>query len=338
MPDTQEDKRGLPARALVAIELIAVSCAFAVVPAEAVLRLVLDSGNFLQATLIDDPDLGYRVKPSTTGHDALGFRNERVPAQAAIVAIGDSMTYGVSADRAGSWPNQLGQQLGVTVYNMGLGGYGPLQYLHLARELAPTLKPEQLIVAFYFGNDLMDAYRLAHFNPRWHAWQQSTPTPAGETPFDRAGREAPKKRFEGLRDWLSRRSLLYGVLRATVFQPLASLERNQAVEQASQDTLWPWRDPGRERVCTVFTPKQRLSATDLSVESVREGMEISKRAFAELKAVAQGQGRKLLVVLIPTKERVYCGYLTKMNADITATFTRLSGAEAVGQGRADADL
>src|SRR5262245_42445916 len=98
---------------------------------ELLLRCVVNPGDFLFATLIDDPILGSRIKPQTTGHDALGFRNTEVPQSANVVAIGDSQTYGVSAGRDDSWPHQLGMLLSEPVYNMALGGYGPLQYLFL---------------------------------------------------------------------------------------------------------------------------------------------------------------------------------------------------------------
>ena len=93
------------ARRLGTLLLVVVSSALAVLLAEGVLRLALNPADFLYATLIDDPVLGHRIEPLTTGHDALGFRNRETPAQANVVAIGDSFTYGVSAPRDGSWPH-----------------------------------------------------------------------------------------------------------------------------------------------------------------------------------------------------------------------------------------
>ena len=107
------------------------STAIGLLLVEAALRLAVNPGDLLLASVVADPILGHRIEPHTTGHDALGFRNAAAPARAHIVAIGDSQTYGVSAPRAGSWPSQLSDMLGETVYNMALGGYGPLEYLHL---------------------------------------------------------------------------------------------------------------------------------------------------------------------------------------------------------------
>ena len=86
------------------------------------------------------------------------FRNARRPETADIVCIGDSMTYGVIVPASESWPVILAKLSGESVYNMGLGGYGPIQYLYLLQNLAVKLRPRTVIVGFYFGNDFFDVY------------------------------------------------------------------------------------------------------------------------------------------------------------------------------------
>lgn len=318
-------------RWLAPLLLLLLSSAVAVLLAEGALRLVLNPSDFLHATLVDDPVLGHRIAPSSTGHDALGYRNAAVPAQVRVVAIGDSNTYGVSAPREGSWPHQLSGLLGEPVYNMGLGGFGPLQYLQLTQTTARDMKPKVLVLGFYFGNDLMDAYLIAHGRPHWHAWRQSSGGPVDAVA---APEEAPKRRFQALRDWLSRNSLLYSVLRATVFQRFAAQEREQLVQRSSPDMRWAWSDPARPELRTVFTPHVRLSAVDLDRPVVREGLQISQRALAQTQAEAQRQGAQLLVLLIPTKERAYCGYLQAGAAQLPPQAVKLCDAEA----RAKAEL
>jgi len=310
-----------------ALALVLVSTVLAVLLVEGGLRLALNPADFLHATLIEDRALGQRIEPLTTGHDALGFRNREVPAHAEVVAIGDSNTYGVSAPREGSWPHQLAGLLGSSVYNMGLGGFGPLQYLHLARVTAKPLKPRVWVVGFYFGNDLMDAYYLAQGSPHWKDWRVTAGDAGGNTAFDQAARTAPAKRFEGLRNWLARHSLLYSVLRATVLPRFAAQEREQLVRQSAPDQQWAWSDPAQPGVRTVFTPRSRLAAIDLGHASVREGLQISQRALTAIQAEADSQGVKLIVVLIPTKERAYCAYLKQMAAPLPANHVSLCDAE-----------
>lgn len=304
------------------VGLIVVSTAAALLLGEVVARFVVNPGDFLFATLVDDPILGNRIKPNTTEHDALGFRNAKVPERANVVAIGDSQTYGVSAPRDGSWPHQLGELLHEPVYNMALGGYGPLQYLYLAEHEAKKFQPRQLVVGFYFGNDLIDAYRLARHAPYWNGWAESK-----EPEAQQSENPEPKKRFADLRDWLSRHSVLYSMLRVTVFPQLAAWEQDRLAKQATPDSQMLWVDPSRDSVRTIFTPQARLDAMNPRHPMVQEGLRITKRAFSALQKNADAQGRNLLVVLIPTKERVYCRYLKDSGGNMPNAFVGLCDAE-----------
>lgn len=328
------DARGTRARLLNAAAtagLLVASLVVAVLIAEGVLRLAVDPADFLHAKLAKDPVLGHRIEPHTTGHDAFGFRNRTVPERARVVAIGDSNTYGVSATREGSWPQQLGVELGEPVYNMGLGGYGPLQYLHLARTTARSLQPDWIVVGLYFGNDLMDAHLVAHAREVWRNWRLAdTPSSGAEAPAPVV--EEPARRFGALRHWLARHSMVYGVLRVTVLQPMAAAEREAEVRQASPDSRWSWSDPAPDAaVRTVFTPQTRLAAVDTNLPAVREGLDITKNVLLALKEEAERQRARLLVVTIPTKERAYCSYLRASGAALPPTFARLCEAEPVAQ-------
>jgi hypothetical protein len=56
---------------------------------------------------IKDEKLGWRPNPRTPGHDPIGFRNENVPEDVSVLAMGDSQTYGVGVSREQAWPQQL---------------------------------------------------------------------------------------------------------------------------------------------------------------------------------------------------------------------------------------
>jgi lysophospholipase L1-like esterase len=269
--------------------------------------------------------LGHRIEPGQGGHDANGFRNAGVPAQVGVVAIGDSQTYGVSAPRDGSWPQQLSGLIGEPVYNMGLGGYSPPDYLALAQREAPKLKPRQWLVGVYLGNDMMEACWAVEQRAHWAAWRSSAQGMCSAGPVvDEAG--APK-RFGAFREWLARKSVLYGVLKATVFARLGEREQKNVAVRSSPDAQFPWVDRVRPQVRTTFRPQGRLAVLDLQARGVQEGLRISKLALTGLRAEADRQGVKLLVMLIPTKERVYCDYLTKSGDTLPGSFTQLCGAE-----------
>ncbi len=307
--------------------LVLASITIALLMGELLARFVVNPGDFLSASLVSHPVLGRRIMPYTTGHDALGFRNPEVPARAGIIAVGDSMTYGINAARDGTWPHQLGSLLGEPVYNMGLGSYGPLQYLYLAEHEARKLQPRLLLVGFYFGNDLIDAFSLAHEEPHWHGWREGS---SGDARVVKSGEFAtgePKKRFAGLRDWLSSHSVLYSMLRVTLFQRFAAWEQERMASQLNPEQRMVWRDPHGQSVSTIFTPELRLSAVDPGRPDVQEGLRITKRAFAALESEATANGTKLLVVLIPTKERAYCRYLKDSGERMPAAFLKVCDAE-----------
>src|SRR6185503_20935478 len=100
------------------------------------------------------------------GIDAFGFRNEARPLHADVVALGDSHTYGYNVQAGESWPAQLSRLSGLSVYNMGMGGYGPLQYLALTSR-ALALHPKHLVVAVLLINDLADVCLLVRRRPFW---------------------------------------------------------------------------------------------------------------------------------------------------------------------------
>lgn len=307
--------------------LIVASTVAALLLGELLARIAVNPGDFLPATLIGDPALGHRIKPDTTGHDALGFRNAVVPTQADIIAIGDSMTYGFGVARDGTWPRQLGTLLNEPIYNLGLGGYGPLQYLYLAQHQARKLRPKLMIVGLNLGNDFIDAYSAANQIPYWSSWREAT-SPAGrESEHQRAAEAEPKKRFAALRDWLYHQSVLYSMLRVTVLVRFASWEQERMAGQVAPELRMLWVDPSDHAVRTIFTPRLRLSALDPQLPSVQQGLRITKRAFSSMKGEANTLGVQLLVVLIPTKERVYCSYVKSSSDPLPSTLVRLCDSE-----------
>ena len=94
---------------------------------------------------MQDPNTNTRFRPllpadNISGpHDILGFRNEAVPNNAAIIVFGDSQTYGIGEPFAANWPSQLAALSGqgwAPVYNMAIGGWGAVQYLDMFSKAA----------------------------------------------------------------------------------------------------------------------------------------------------------------------------------------------------------
>ena len=88
-----------------------------------------------------------------------------------------------------------------------------------------------------------------------------------------------------------------------------------------------WNDASNPAVRTIFTSQYRLAAVDLGIPAVREGMQISQKAFSELKLEAARQGIPLLVVLIPTKELAYSRHLRASGIKMPESYLKLCEAE-----------
>lgn len=125
--------------------------------------------------IINDPFTLQRAKPlfpdifAMGPNDILGFRNRRVPNVADIITIGDSQTYGNNALLDENWPNRLKVYLSdksPVVYNMSCGAWNGIQYLEIFAK-AIFLKPRVVVVAFYTGNDPLEAFMATYGSDRW---------------------------------------------------------------------------------------------------------------------------------------------------------------------------
>jgi len=71
-----------------------------------------------------------------------------------VLLLGDSFTWGRTVSNiTRSFANEL-LAMGYAVYNTGISGADPPQYMMLAKKLIPLLKPDVVIVNFYMGNDI----------------------------------------------------------------------------------------------------------------------------------------------------------------------------------------
>lgn len=132
--------------------------------------------------LQEDPRFGWRMIPDRTtqlrwhGYDylvtsnALGFPAplyplERPSGTLRIMTLGDAFTSAEGVDTAAAWPRLLERALAghdrgrpVQVQNFGVTGYGPNQYVAVARAFLPQFRPDTLLVTM-FVNEFDDAVK-----------------------------------------------------------------------------------------------------------------------------------------------------------------------------------
>jgi len=264
--------------------------------------------------------LGRVHVPNRGSIDAWGFRNAVVPEHADIVCIGDSQTYGENIPRGSAYPQQLAERSGRSVYNMSLGGYGPLQMVHLA-ERALTLSPRTIVLGFYPGNDLIDAHRFAALE-HWSELQDPTveySIPSELLPVQRESANLALALLDGAgeRSWLLRRCT-YDLKLALKSAPIFA-------------RLYGRDDPkggfAGGPIRTLFMADVRFGAVDLARPAVRDGLRITEFALRSVAADCLGSEVEVLLLLIPTKERVYQEFLVRRNVPEADKLDTVANAE-----------
>lgn len=258
---------------------------------------------------IDDPILEYRTAPSSGENDARGYRNPVNLDRADVVALGDSQTWGVNAPPAETWPAVLEELTGQPVYNMGRGGYGIIQYRHQLEE-ALSLEPHLVIVALYFGNDLFDAYSLAYGLTAHESLRHPDPAVREEI-MGSAYPDLQRMFFDRLAYQQSGSRPVQWITEKTALGRLfARLTRTPAGSAA--DRAWVSEHPADGFVyeggasSTVFHTSYRVAAVDVSLPKVREGLRITREVLVDLgRRASEVPDTDLLVLLIPTKERIF---------------------------------
>lgn len=118
-----------------------------------------------------DPELGFKRRAHIRWGglyrtDENGFPNPPGIATADVVFVGDSFTeageYGGLAETE-TFVRQTGAMTGLSVVNLGTGGYGPQQELVVLRRYGFPYRPRIVVWQLFEGNDLQDAERYA----RW---------------------------------------------------------------------------------------------------------------------------------------------------------------------------
>ena len=322
--------------ALLNASLIVVSLIIGLVFIEAGLRLAVRRNNpdaelslIMKTGEFKDPNLGFRIPPNAPGHDARGFRNPSALTSADFVALGDSQTWGYNARREDSWPAVLQKLSGRSAYNMAIPGSGPVQYWALSGE-ALQLSPRVVIVGFYFGNDLGDAYSIVYTTG---AHPELRNPDIGST-LDRNTLNEEWTRFNADLDQFRRQTAPWRL--GFTEWSMAHVAMARFLEHRN---LWPRWDEQTEReyarvhpdietafdngkVRTILKPALRLALLDQNEPRIREGLRLTEVVFQRLEQSCAEHNSRLLIALIPTKEMVFARQVQRCGA-LGPAYTRL---------------
>src|SRR5262245_46589345 len=100
------------------------------------------------------------VRPFTYGNyvlDQEGFTNAGTMRSVDVVVLGDSYVE-FQLDAHDGFGARLAKVSELTVANLGVGGYGPFQYLELLKRYGIGRTPKYALFCFFEGNDLMDVH------------------------------------------------------------------------------------------------------------------------------------------------------------------------------------
>lgn len=288
------------------IALISLSVIVSLVLLEAALRSLPSTIVYSpKANQMYDDKLGHRMDPSLKDIDEKGYRNPVPLKQADIVVLGDSHTYGVNVKSEESWPSQLDGMTDMTVYNMGVGSYGTLQYDYLIDD-AIALKPKYIILGLYVANDLDDVCKLINKSDYWKVW-------AGEHGYD-AGVCADSP------GWLSRIKETF--LKQHIVWIIAS-----AIKRVDENTSLGDAIVVNEGTNHTIIKRRRISShgkkMDLGKERIALGFQITKDIIRDMKTKADENGVDFSVVFIPSKERVFFDYLIGKGYELPPDYYQL---------------
>lgn len=259
---------------------------------EFMLRLV-GIGPIPDWTFVPSAELGHTV-PRAEGVDARGFFNGEALKEADLVCIGDSQTVGLFGPGK-RYSDQLAELTGLSIYNMAQGGYGPGQYAVLT-ESCLELRPRRVVIGFYFGNDLLDAYFFAGL----------------------PGRE--EMRAPGIRyPVYPHLNLKEGVAPNLGMALIDLLVDRTSLGSRSAEVVRSWmkarfgisyHGPDGPRVkegplATRLTPAYRYPSVDLGRRSTGDGLRLTRLAFDRIQAVCEPAGIEVDLLFLPTKEFCY---------------------------------
>ncbi|MBS1262646.1 MAG: hypothetical protein MAG453_02006 [Calditrichaeota bacterium] len=268
-------------------------------------RVVLDPVDYLNPELVEHDALRHAIVPGSGGHDKWGFRNREVPENVEVAILGDSQTYGCSAPARQSWPAHFEEISGRETYNLGVGGYGPADYLYLYRTRVQELDPEIVLVGLYFGNDFKDAFRSVYTVAYWSDFRDpaidgkallgkdvTDVVALNERPITQSGI------LYDIRIWLGGHSVLYRVAGMSI---LGAIVHGAEHRSLNEGTLIVKVGPDS---ATQLLSAGRVTSMDSSLSVVKEGLDLTIEMISAMDSLAADEDREFAVVLIPTKHLV----------------------------------
>jgi hypothetical protein len=246
---------------------------------------------------------GYPKFARTLRTDARGFRNAVALDQSDVVTIGDSFGEGSGVSDEHPWPVVLGSLTGMRVYNLGMSGYDPPNYLQVLKEYGLPLRPRYVLCMLYEGNDFRTSQSVAEAIAI--PWSERFRTYMKQSPLIQAADQFLIQTF--------------GPLRSTA--PVAGAE--------ILDWLPLAIPAGPQAKYYAFAPKQ-LRDLNQSAEEFAYGRKwlATRSILEEMDRVSREAGARLVFVFAPAKAHVTLPLAAdRLDAAKVRAFTALDGSK-----------
>jgi lysophospholipase L1-like esterase len=291
--------------------------------------------------VVNDALLGRRMSPFFPGHDRRGYRNQLALDRAEVLAVGDSVTYGFAAPPDGAWPQQLARLSGKSIYNAGVGGYGPCEYEAVATQLLPDIKAKTVLLGLYLGNDIGNAYASVYVDGRFPKYRSSDQSvlAAMNAADERATMAARQQRLDPtdarqpIEPSLFEYSAVYSLLRSVRYGLQQHVDK--PFRAGAEDSIeMAAKRPGRVTfnalapVQTVFrNPELDALAVDLTDPRMQEGWRITKDVLVSMRDTLGSTNRRLVVVVLHNKPYEYSDLVRRHQPALGSAFFRLVDLE-----------
>ncbi len=238
--------------------------------------------------------------------DARGYRNRDAGDAFDVVVLGDSFAEGSRVSDGEVWPELVGRQSGVAVYNLGMSGYSPLHYRASLSEHGMGMSAKVVLCMLYEGNDFRlkpGSVEAAGVGKVAEAAEAGGTGRSGETVGSVGdGGEGFSKR---LKRYVKQSPIIEGLdgLLIGAFGPIWA---DRDVAGLDVMSWLPVGLPdGPDAKYYSFAPKQILQNKESAeLFRINPPWKVVSGVLAEMKEMCDSAGARLVIVFAPTKVHV----------------------------------
>ncbi|MDX2078313.1 MAG: SGNH/GDSL hydrolase family protein [bacterium] len=238
-------------------------------------------------------DIVFHVTTNPLLGSSFGFRNRPLDYDPQIAIVGDSFTF-CFTEYEDCWVQQLENIAGVGVVNFGQGATGGVSHYNMLKNQAVQIEPP-IVLWQFFGNDFDEDYQLRVLEGRIPRIDYLSPREITTQEADiRAQADVP-----AWVTWLRENSLAFALIELAFFNEAPYVNSFERAFFAESNTI-------RIRDGILgFGQIYEQVALDMTDPRKIAGYPETKQAYQDGKALVEGWGGELVIILIPVRELAY---------------------------------